>query len=64
LEQNLVIRILLVVVGLLLFGSTIYDGFVSGWAMDFFSFSNVFAIFAGIVLILIGIFAKEFGRKK
>jgi hypothetical protein len=52
------------VVGLLLFGSTIYDGFASGWAMDFFSVSNVFAIFAGIVLILIGIFAKEFGRKK
>jgi hypothetical protein len=64
LEQNLVIRILLVVVGLLLFGSTIYEGFASGWATDFFSVSNVFAIFAGIVLILIGILATEFGRKK
>jgi hypothetical protein len=64
LEQSLVIRILLVVVGLLLLGSTIYIGFASGWAIEFFSFANVFSIFASIVLILIGIFAKEFGKKK
>jgi VIT1/CCC1 family predicted Fe2+/Mn2+ transporter len=56
--QDLGMRILLIVVGLLLFASGIYVGYTSG-----FAFWTVWDIIGGIVLILIGIFAKGIMRK-
>jgi len=55
-EQNLVLRIVLVVAGFLALAFGMANGFLHGWQLDIV---NVITIFAALVLILIGILSRE-----
>jgi uncharacterized membrane protein len=57
--RSLSFRILLIVLGIIFVFSNAYDASING-----LGFWSIWGIVAGIVLILIGIFAKEFVRKK
>ena len=58
--QDLGIRIVLVVAGLLSLSFGISNGFSHGWQLDII---NIITIVAAIVLIVIGIFANYRWRK-
>ena len=55
-EQDLALRIVLVVTGLLALVFGIANGFSNGWQLDIV---NLITIFAAIVLIVIGIFVRR-----
>ena len=55
-EQDLALRIVLVVTGLLALVFSIANGFSNGWQLDIV---NLITIFAAIVLIVIGIFVRR-----
>jgi hypothetical protein len=54
-EQNLVLRIVLVVAGFLALAFGMANGFLHGWQ----DIVNLITIFAALVLILIGILSGE-----
>jgi hypothetical protein len=56
-EQNLALRIVLVVAGILALASGMANGFLHGWQ----DIVNLITIFAALLLILIGILSGEGG---
>ncbi|MGZ4852761.1 MAG: hypothetical protein ACXV3D_06190 [Halobacteriota archaeon] len=59
--QDVILRIVVVVAGLSALAFSIANGFLHGWQLDIV---NLITIFAAIVLIILGIFYKNFrGRK-
>jgi hypothetical protein len=60
-EQDLALRIVLVVAGLAALAFGIANEFSNGWQLDIV---NLITIFAAIVLIVLGFFVKDFRRRK
>ncbi len=58
-ERSLGLRIAFIVVGLAALAFGIFTGFSHGWQLDIV---NTITIVAGVVLILLGIFAKTSDR--
>jgi hypothetical protein len=55
-DQDLALRIALVVAGLLALAFSIANGFSNGWQLDIV---NLITIFAAIVLIVLGILVRR-----
>jgi hypothetical protein len=55
-EQDLALRIVLVVAGLLILAFGIANEFSNGWQLDIV---NLITIFGGIVVIILGIFVRR-----
>ncbi len=60
-EQDLALRIVLVVAGLAALAFGIANEFSNGWQLDIV---NLITIFAAIVLIILGIVVKDIRRRK
>jgi hypothetical protein len=60
-EQDFTLRIVLVVAGLLILAFGIANGFSHGWQLDIV---NLITIFGGIVVIVLGIFVKDFRQRQ
>ncbi len=58
-DRSLGTRILVIVVGLAALGFGIFTGYLHGWQLDIVS---TLTIVAGVVLVLIGAFAKTTDR--